>query len=321
MPPTTEATASADAELRALDALLDIVKTANSPDVLESQSILLRRLALQGDVIASRIPAPRNITEIGGYLNLLDTLHQPEARAQMLAGILGVAGPNPPLGWTAAHPPLSLVAMANDRPDGPFQAAIPLSIAVRSDFAPALEAARAALHAQGASLPLLAPLKPLPPAVAGVDPPADPLPYLGRVLQIVPAVALRDADADPILLARLNGTTDPFAVMARSTTAAAQTWDAMECTDTACATVQTNSALVAVAPAMAQAGYYPASPLPPPTSLASLDWTRFTNVTGLVAGVTTLGDELSLLYSVADVLGSAFAARLGWRWNGTTFVM
>ena len=50
-------------------------------------------LALQGDVIQSRIPAPRNITEIGGYLNLLQTLGQAEMRTQTLAGALGVAGP------------------------------------------------------------------------------------------------------------------------------------------------------------------------------------------------------------------------------------
>ena len=318
MPPT-ETTTPTDAELRTLDALLEIVRAANSPDVLEAQTILLRRLALQGDVISSRVPAPRNITEIGGYLNLLDTLHQPEARSQMIAGILGVAGPNPPLGWQAAHPPLTMVSVPNDRPDGPSQAAIPLSFAVRSDFAAAVEAARTTLHAQGALLPLLAAVKPLPPPIAGVDPPDDALPYIGRTLMVVPAAALRDADADPVVLARKNGTTDPFAIMARSSTAAAQSWDAYECTDTARTTVQTNSALVPIASALAAAGFYPASPLPAPANLMDIAWATLTNVTGLIAGVTTLGDELSLLHPAADVLGSAFNARMNWIWNGTTF--
>lgn len=318
MPPT-ETTTTADAELRALDALLDIVKAANSPDVLEAQTILLRRLALQGDVVSSRIPAPRNITEIGGYLNLLDTLHQPEARSQMLAGILGVAGPNPPLGWQAAQPPLGMVSAANDRPDGPWQAAIPLTFAVRSDFAAAVDAARTALHAQDAMLPLLATVKPLPPPIAGVDPPDDALPYIGRTLMVVPAAALRDADADPVVLARKNGTTDPFVIMARSTSGTAQSWDAYECTDTARTTVQTNSALVPIAPVLALAGFYPKSPLPAPANLTDVAWATLTNVTGLIAGVTTLGDELSLLYSQADVLGSAFAARVHWIWTGSTF--
>jgi len=319
--PTTETTTpTGEAELRALDALLEIVKAANSPDVLEAQTILLRRLALQGDVISSRIPPPRNITEIGGYLNLLETLQQPETRSQMLAGILGVAGPNPPPGWIAARPPLSLLMLANDRPAGPWQPAIPLSFAVRSDFVPALEAARTALHAQDAMLPLLAPAKPLPAAIPGVDPPADVLPWLGRSLQVVPSAALRDADADPLALARLNGTTNPFEIVARSSTLAAQNWDAVECTSAACATVQTNSAFVPVAPALAVAGFYPATPLPQPTSLSSVTWAAFTNVTGLVAGVTTLGEELSLLYTAADVLSSGFSPRLAWVWDGTTFV-
>lgn len=316
---TTELTLSSDAEVRALDALLEIVKTANSPDLLEAQTILLRRLALQGDVIASRIPAPRNITEIGGYLNLLETLHQPEARAQMLAGILGVAGPNPPPGWMSTKPPLSLVPLANDRPGGPAQATIPLTFAVRSDFAAAVEAARAALHAQDALLPLLAPVKPLPPPVAGVDPPADPLPWLGRVLQIVPSTALVDVDADPVALARPGGTTNPFEIVARSSSLAPQNWDAVECTTTACAPAATNSAFVPVAPVLALAGFYPASPLPQPANVTSAGWSRFTNVTGMVAGISTLGNELSLLYSAGDVLGSAFASRLGWLWTGSTF--
>jgi hypothetical protein len=298
---------------------MELVKAANSPEVLQAQTILLRRLALQGDVISSRIPAPRNITEIGGYINLLETLHQPEARSQMLAGILGVAGPNPPLGWASTGPALSLVQLSNDRPAGASQPSIPLSIAVRSDFAPALDAARTALHAQGAELPLLSPARPLPAAVPGVDPPGDVLPWLGRTLQVVPATALVDADTDPIALARLNGTTDAFAIVARSTTGTAQNWDAIECTDTACNTVQSNSKFVPVGPALAAAGFYPAAPLPQPTTNESMEWTAFRNVTGLVIGVTTLGDELSLIYSPTDVLASGFATRMAWVWDGTTF--
>jgi hypothetical protein len=318
--PTTELTQTGDAEVRALDALLEIVKTANSPDVLEAQAILLRRLALQGDVIASRIPAPRNITEIGGYLNLLETLHQPEARAQMLAGILGVAGPNPPPGWMTGKPPLSLVPLANDRPDGPAQPTIPLTFAVRSDFAAGVEAARAALHAQDAMLPLLAPVRPLPPPVAGVDPPTDPLPWLGRTIQIVPSTALVDVANDPIAVARKTGTTDPFEIVSRSTSAAQKNWDAIECTTTACAPkAVANARFVPVAPILAPAGFYPVTPLPQPANVTATAWSRFTNVTGLVAGVSTLGDELSLLYTAADVLGSAFASRLGWTWTGSAF--
>ncbi|HPI74898.1 MAG TPA: hypothetical protein PLZ01_15900, partial [bacterium] len=86
------------------ESLLELFQQAHNPDLCEAQNILLRRLALQGDVVGSRVPAPQNITEIGGYLNLLRESKQEEMLAQVLAGILGVAGPNPPLGWTPPRP-------------------------------------------------------------------------------------------------------------------------------------------------------------------------------------------------------------------------
>ena len=39
----------------------------------------------------------------------------------------------------------------------------------------------------------------------------------------------------------------------------------------------------------------------------------------LVAGVTTLGDELSLVYRQDQIAASAFAAMLTWTWNGAAF--
>ena len=47
---------------------------------------------------------------------------------------------------------------------------------------------------------------------------------------------------------------------------------------------------------------------------------RFVNLTGLVAGETTLGAELALLYTPAAIGRSALAPVLHWRWNGATFV-
>jgi len=83
-----------------MSVVAEVLRSGTDPDILEAQRILLLRLALEGDIVQSRMPAPRNITEIGGYVNLLATLQQPELSAQMLSGILGVAGPNPPpAGW------------------------------------------------------------------------------------------------------------------------------------------------------------------------------------------------------------------------------
>ena len=317
----------ADVGEQTLDALMDLIKNANSRDTWEAQNILLRRLALQGDVIASRVPAPRNISEIGGYLNLLATLNQQEMRAQALAGILGVAGPNPPLGWFANDQALRIISLPNDRPTGPVQPSIPLTFAVQSDFGQALQAALDNLHSQGCQLPLLSPVRPLPTLVNGTAPPADALSYLGRVLQIVPAAALHDPTTDPIALARLQGTGAPFEVVSRSTSPAGgsppvppQNWDVIQCTNTTCASVTVNDSFLPIAPIMATAGFYPTSPLPQPTTVNSVEWASLANITGLVIGVTRLWDELGLLYRSADVQASAFATQLGWVWDGNHFV-
>lgn len=310
-------------ESQVLETLVEIMKSANTPDVWQAQSILLRRLALQGDVVGSRVPAPLNITEVGGYLNLLETLEQPELRGQALAGILGVAGPNPPLGWVTAVPPLAMVTVANDRPEGAAQATMPLSIAIRSDFLEAFQGAMASLHAQGGTLPLISAALPLTGSQSPM--PDDVLPYLGRVLQVVPSAALQDASTDPIVLARPQGTTDPLEITSRvlapgAEPVAAANWDALECDDTACALVPAaNEQLIPVAPILASAGFYPADPLAEPGNNSEHEWSRLTNVTGLIAGVTQLGDELSLLYDQATIGGSVFANRLHWTWNGTAF--
>jgi hypothetical protein len=70
---------------------------------------------------------------------------------------------------------------------------------------------------------------------------------------------------------------------------------------------------------MAAAGFYQSVPPPQPANVSAVDWARFTNVTGLVAGVTRLGDELSLLYATNEVAASVFAGQLHWKWNGTAF--
>ena len=41
-----------------IDALVELMRTATRPDVLEAQRVLLQRLAHQGDVFPSRIPPP-----------------------------------------------------------------------------------------------------------------------------------------------------------------------------------------------------------------------------------------------------------------------
>ena len=76
-----------------VDALVELIRSGVRPDVLEAQRVLLQRLSTQGDVFPARIPAPRNITEVGGYLNLLERAGHIDLRSSALAGALGIAGP------------------------------------------------------------------------------------------------------------------------------------------------------------------------------------------------------------------------------------
>jgi hypothetical protein len=307
-------------------AIVGLLKTGSDPDVLQAQRILLRRVALEGDVAPSRIPAPKNITEIGGYVNLLDQLQQPALRAQMLAGALGVAGPSPALGFDDTGPLDAFVNIPNDRPAGASQPAIPVSITVRGDLLDSFQAALKALHAVGCMLPMLTPPRALPKAGPGVAAPNDLLLVLGRALDVVPATVLNDPDTDPLAIACLA--TDPptnFQLVAREVDGGslvpAQSWTAYKCTATTATILPAAPRRYQpLGPLLAVAGWYPVQPAVVPTNLTTQgSLTRLINVTSLVNGVTRLGDELSLVYPQDQIAGSALAGMLGWVWNGTAF--
>ena len=135
---STQPTAAEDALVLALT---EVIKGATSPEIQQAQALLLRRLATQGDVIPSRIPAPLNITEVGGYLNLLGTLGEQAMRRDMLGSTLGLATGALESSVGFAAPPLRLTAVASHRPAGGGGAEVPLSVGVREDLAPPLVAA------------------------------------------------------------------------------------------------------------------------------------------------------------------------------------
>ncbi len=306
--------------------LVNLLSSSTSPDALEAQNILMRRLALEGDVIGSRVPPPRNITEIGGYFNLLGALSEGAMREQALAGILGVAGPTPAQGWISTTMPLSMVSLPNDRPAGAAQPSIPLNFLVRSDFNLALQAALTTLHATGATLPFSGPpVLTLPPAAPGAPMPANVLTYLGRTLSLSTAAALLAPATDPLALIGPTGSTPPFYIAANvlnagTTPVTPANYTALQCTTTTSTTVAlTGASFVPVAPILAAAGFYPAAPLPQPANSTQTDWANFTNTTGLVNGVTMLSDELGLLFSPSVIAASVFAPLLNTVWNGTTF--
>jgi hypothetical protein len=309
-------------EGQALQALLNVLTTSTSPEVVQAQAIMLRRLALEGDVTPSRIPAPLNITEIGGYINLLTTLGMTDARTQMLTSVLGVAGAVPAMGWLQSQPTLSWLSLPNDRPSGPQQGTIPLTFQVRSDFAPALQLALQGLHDRGCALPISAPVQVLP---TGGAPPTDLLPLIGRAFNLVAGAALNNPDTDALAVAQLTG--QPWQVVCRALSAGPVgvtpgAWSALTCNATSCTTSPPPAAgrqYVPVAPVLATAGFVPATPGAQPTSLVDYGWTRFNNIAGLTPGTTTLASELTLLYPQSAIATSSLAGIANYVWNGTNF--
>jgi hypothetical protein len=315
-----------------VQSLIGLVQNASSPDAVEAQNIILRRMALQGDVIGSRVPPPRNISEIGGYINLLGTLREPAMREQTLAGILGVAGPVEPLGWISDTQPLSMVAITNDRPAVTAQASFPLTVLVRSDFVGPMQAALKTLHSYGAMLPMTSPSAiTLPPGGTGAPVPnADSiLFYIGRAIEIAPSAALSLPGVDPVALVSstavgpfqlgANVLNTPTAPVPTSSQASGDLY-AVAATTTSQTVIQMpESPYILIGPTLANAGYYPAFPVPVPANTTATTWSWLTNTTGLVAGVTKLGDELSMLYRQDQIAASVFASMLNWTWNGTAF--
>jgi hypothetical protein len=303
---------------------MNLIANATTGDALEAQNILLRRLALEGDVIPSRVPAPQNITQIGGYLNLLTDLKETAMRSQVLAGILGVAGPVNQAGWVTPKPPYTFSMVPNDRPAGALQESLPTVVPVRSDFVHAFLAATKTLHDEGCMLPLYAGPSSLPTTVLDPTVAVDPMPYIGRVLQLAP-MAFADPMSDPVVLARNAGSTDLFQVALNSTGLAsvavpANDYDALKsASPTLTATSLSEVKLVYLNPILASAGFYPADPLPQPASTTDTAWTVYTSVAGLIPGKTRLGDELSALYSWTAIGASIFSPMTSWVWNGTAF--
>lgn len=323
MASTTPGNPNASIEGQALQSLLNVLTASQSPDMLQAQAFLLRRLALEGDVVPSRLPAPRNVSEMGCYVNLLGTLGMTDARSQMLASALGIAGPSPALGTLGEQPPIAWLALPNDRPAGPQQGSISLSIHVRADFASALQAAMQALHDQGCALPLLSPLQVLPPSTAAA--PTDLLPLIGRTIWLAPGQALVNPDTDALAVAQLAA--GAWQATSRAASAgpipvAPQAWSAQTCSSSACTVSPppaAGRAYVPLSPVLANAGFVQATPGAAPANALDYAWSRFDNKTGLIPNVTTFGAELALLWPQAEIAASPVVNLLGRTWNGTNF--
>jgi len=328
MPEETPVQNGGNVDEQVVATLLGILKDSTSPEFMRTQQILAQRLALTGSVIPSRIPEPKNITEIGGYLNLLESLDETELRSQALASILGVAGPNPPAGLLPAQPVLFFASRANDRPEVAQQATIPVQFTMRSDFAAAFPAASKEIHDRGCTLPILSSVRTLS-QIAGAASPAsiDFLNALGRTLELMPTIALADPDADALALARLTAGGDQQVVARQLDTTAPKasevpsaSWIAWKCDATACTETTADRTYLPLIPILKTAGWYQSAVPEVPASLTKPgNWFRWTNITGLVPGVTRFGDELRLLYTEAEIVASSLREHLEKIWDGSTF--
>ncbi len=325
--PTPSPTAGAETLAgKVADALADILRSSVTSEALQAQNLLLRRLAVEGDVFSSRVPPPRNITEVGGYLNLLETLNESDIREQVLAATLGVAGPNPTPGFSPSAPVLYDEQRTNDRPAGPAQASVPVQFSMRNDFAPAFDAGLKVIHAAGCALPILSPAHGLPAAGHGIAPPADLLVFLGRTLNLMPTAALNDPDADPLAVAHVGAAS--LEVVARQLDATApnaaavtaQSWSAFKCDANACAETAASRKYLSLTPVLNAAGWYQKPAIIAPVKFSQPGaWNHWINITGLIPNVTTFGSEMSQRVTPGELAGSSLRDALTWVWDGTMF--
>jgi hypothetical protein len=302
--------------------LTGLIANAGTPEMRQAQNLLLQRLALQGNVIPSRIPAPANISEVGGYINLLTALGQDDMRAQMLAAALGLAGSVPLPGLSEPAPALALTPVANDRPDG--APAVPLTVSLRSDLVGGLSAALDTAHTAGGLLPLWSPAA-LP--AAGTPVPLDLLLYLGRAVLVAPTATMADPQTDPVVLGRAAsdaGSGFRLAIRVDAGTPGGNTedwtclvWDTIG--QAFAEQTVSGATMLPIGTLLAGSGLTAAQTAGPPAGRADLSWAHLAALGGLIPGVTRLGDELALIHPASRITGSALATMTNWLWNGTRF--
>ena len=70
------------------EVVVKLLEQQTSKEVEELRNMILRRIATETTIQPARVPAPLNITEIGGYYNLLR--RRETMQYQLLASILGL---------------------------------------------------------------------------------------------------------------------------------------------------------------------------------------------------------------------------------------
>lgn len=79
-----------------IQTLSDILKSETSPEMQQVKQQIMKRIAEESVVKPTRIPAPLNITEVGGYYNLIeqickdDAQRRTEAQMSLICSALGL---------------------------------------------------------------------------------------------------------------------------------------------------------------------------------------------------------------------------------------
>ena len=67
-----------------------LLEMDTSAQMQKIRQLMLLRTALESDVRPTRMSAPKNITELGGYYNLLRKMNQQNMMRQMVASAVGI---------------------------------------------------------------------------------------------------------------------------------------------------------------------------------------------------------------------------------------
>ncbi len=67
-----------------------LVEQETSEEMMKLRQLIMLRIAMEGDIKSSRIPVPQNITEVGGYYNLLAKQKEKTMMRQLISSALGL---------------------------------------------------------------------------------------------------------------------------------------------------------------------------------------------------------------------------------------
>ncbi|MCL2167327.1 MAG: hypothetical protein FWH49_08600, partial [Clostridiales bacterium] len=193
----------------------------------------------------------------------------------------------------------------------------PLYFAIRSDFRPAFAAAQQEIRQAGAAVPFMNVRRALP----GLS---DPLPDLGqtldiigRALEIPPNAVLMEPNKDPVIIVKEADGSGGLYALADDTIEASE-YDAYEIAPEGGGLVSAplTGSYLSLTPILNKAGWYSGYDI----DTHPLLLLKLRNITGLIPGVTTFGEELALLYTRQQIVASSVREMLDWVWTGAAFI-